>query len=157
MMYILRFRYAREIEKQLTAKALGGGMAVYLEAFTMTSLMVLIRFGMWKKILQEPIPKDCEIFAGKVAVTHYARGMAYAALGKVEAAEKEQKLFHQAMMDPLCASRILHNNVLVDPVGTVGILNVARPLLGGEIAYRKGEYKRSFELLREAVKRDDSL
>ena len=45
--------------------------------------MALIRFGMWEQILEEPVPEDPHLFAAHIAVAHYARGMAYAALGHV--------------------------------------------------------------------------
>ena len=37
------------------------------------------------------------------------------------------------------------------------VLEIARPMLAGEIEYRKGNYDRAFELLRDGVARDDSL
>ena len=37
------------------------------------------------------------------------------------------------------------------------ILEVAAAMMDGEIAYRKGEFDKAFEYLREAVRRDDAL
>mmetsp|Transcript_26915 Transcript_26915/g.52516 ORF Transcript_26915/g.52516 Transcript_26915/m.52516 type:complete len:556 (-) Transcript_26915:167-1834(-) len=156
--YSTSMKYALQIQNELTAKVLKEcGLAQYLEAFAMTRMMVLIRFGKWREILKEPFPKDEETFPAVLATTHYGRGMAYAALGLVEEAEVEQSKFEIAVRVQSCTERILHNNRVFDPEGTCGILNVAQTMLSGEIKYRKGNYEGAFKDLKEAVRRDDAL
>jgi tetratricopeptide (TPR) repeat protein len=119
-----------------------------LDAFLATPLHALVRFGEWETILREPEPP--ESLPASRAIRHYARGLALATTGRVEQAKEEQLAFLRQRADVPDTS-ILFNNK------TVEILGVAEKMLAGEIAYRQAEYERAFELLREAVRRDDSL
>jgi tetratricopeptide (TPR) repeat protein len=68
----------------------------------------------------------------------------------VPEAEAEQKAFETAAAN-VPETRFQGNNAAAT------ILDVARPMLDGEIQYRKGNHERAFELLRTAVARGDSL
>jgi len=151
-------KYSLEIKKQLSEDKLEeSGMAVYLEGFVLTYLMVLTRFGRWKEILAEPIPKNSKVFPALIAATHYARGVAYSAMGNVKRALEEEKIFLTCIQSDLVQNRVLHNNIFYHREGTVGIFNVGEMLLRGEILYRQGRYVEAFKALREAVVRDDDL
>ena len=84
------------------------------------------------------------------SIWHYARGIAFAATGKVDEAKHEQVKFLEAK-NRVPETSILFNNTSRD------ILGVAELMLAGEISYRAGEHDLAFEQLREAVKRDDAL
>mmetsp|Transcript_26161 Transcript_26161/g.43789 ORF Transcript_26161/g.43789 Transcript_26161/m.43789 type:complete len:553 (-) Transcript_26161:175-1833(-) len=130
----------------------------YLEWFCVHIPMVYIRFGKWNEILQEPFPKDPVTWPAMTAVLRYSRGIAFAALGKVEEAEKEQKLFHEALARTELHRKYGLNNLVYDTSEKKrGNLNVAEKMLEGEILYRKGEYDKAFQALKEAVTLDDSL
>jgi tetratricopeptide (TPR) repeat protein len=81
---------------------------------------------------------------------HYAKGVASAATGRVEEAEKERSLFHDALQRVL-PSRTLFNNKCID------ILAVASALLDGELEYRRGNFNVAFEHLQRSIALDDAL
>ena len=118
------------------------------DIFTATPLHVMVRFGMWQEVLAEPEPRP-ELLAHR-AVWHYARGIALAVSGDVDAAAREQQLFRAARA-AVPASRLLFNN----PVEQ--ILAVADEVLAGELQYRRGNLAEAFRHLRAAVDLDDRL
>lgn len=120
----------------------------YFDAFMPTPLHVLVRFGRWEDILNEPEPDD--FLPVTRSIWHYARAIAYATTERVEQAEVEQEAFHKTLaMVP--ETSILFNNTSRD------ILGIAESMMAGEIDYRKGEYESAFRHLREAVQLDDGL
>mmetsp|Transcript_14233 Transcript_14233/g.34715 ORF Transcript_14233/g.34715 Transcript_14233/m.34715 type:complete len:584 (-) Transcript_14233:173-1924(-) len=133
-------------------------MPKYLESFRTVPLMVLIRFGKWKEIIDHPLP-DAKRWPCILATQRYARGVAFAALGDVTNARIEQKLF----LDMVHSNRYLHecmfvnNNVAWDPKGKCGSLNVGAALLEGEILYREHKFESAFKSLRDAVRLEDDL
>ena len=132
---------------------------MFFEGFRATKLHVYIRFGMWEQLLAEPMPSPPEKFAATIAMTHYARGIAYASTNRVKEAEQEQELFLQARLSPdlTAEGRVNYNSPYYADDGTPCILGVAEKMLDGEIAYRKKDYDTAFTHLREAVKRDEAL
>ncbi|MGE3166238.1 MAG: tetratricopeptide repeat protein [Planctomycetota bacterium] len=138
---------AREVVAEIPAELLVE-MADFLDIFVATPYHVMVRFGMWNEILAEPEPAP-ELLAART-VWHYARGVAFASLGNVAAAETEYQAFLRAQA-AVPATRMLFQN----PVSLV--LQVAEVFLAGEIEYRRGNYDRAFQLLREAVARDERM
>lgn len=125
-------------------------MADWLEAYCPVRFHVMIRFGKWQDIINEPLPTNCDLYSSTTAIAHYAKGVAHAALGDVADAESEQRLFADARRR-VPETRRLFNNTCAD-------LNaIAAEMLAGEIAYRKGEFDEAFERLRQSVKLDDGL
>ena len=125
-------------------------MADWLEAFVPTEPHVLIRFGKWNEIIALPFPEDRELYSFTTATLRYARAVAYAASGDVKSAEAEAKQFElEASRIP--DSRKLMNNYCKD------IMAIAREMMRGEIAYRKGAYDEAFAHLRRSVALDDNL
>ncbi|MCB8960459.1 MAG: hypothetical protein H6651_09100 [Ardenticatenales bacterium] len=125
-------------------------MAYSLEGMVSMKLHVLIRFGKWAEILEEPFPEDRELYCNTTAMLHYARGIAAATLGDFETAEAERAAF-QVAKGNLHEHRYIFNNTCAD------ILEVAQAMLDGEVEYHKGNYEAAFENLRLAVYRDDHL
>ena len=111
---------------------------------------VLVRFGRWKAILAEPPPLDPGLYCVTTAMHHYARGLAYAALGQTVAAEQEREAFASAIVR-VPEERLFFNNQARH------ILGVAESMLDGELAYRKGDINAAFVHLHEAARRDDNL
>lgn len=120
----------------------------FLDAFVPTIVHVKVRFGKWEDILQ--LPEYPDYLPTSRSIRHYARGLAYAATGRVEQAREEQKQFLAARQQ-VPETSILFNNT------SLQILSVAEAMLEGEIAYREGNFEEAFEQLREAVRRDDAL
>jgi tetratricopeptide (TPR) repeat protein len=125
-------------------------MADWLEGFIAMRMHGFIRFGRWEDILALELPADAELYCVTTAMMHYAKGVAFAAMGRVPEAEAERKLF-QKSVERVPDSRTIFNNRCTD------ILGVGSAMLDGEIAYRRGEYDAAFDHLREAVKKDDTL
>jgi hypothetical protein len=143
----LALRAARDIVKQVPEELLRQQVD-FLDGFMPTALHVLVRFGRWDDILAEPEPAN--YLPVSRSVWHYARGIAYAATGRVAEAEAEQAKFAAAQATVPETSFIFQN-------ASIDILKVAEAMLAGEIAYRKGEFDAAFAHLREAVRRDDAL
>jgi len=120
----------------------------FLDAFVAVPYHVMVRFGLWEEILQEPEP-PADLVATR-AMWHYARTMALSSLGRVEAGAREFAAFETAAA-AVPESRTLGNNTVL------AVLEIGRRLAEGELDYRRGNHDRAFALLREAVALDESL
>ncbi|MFT5894945.1 MAG: tetratricopeptide (TPR) repeat protein [bacterium] len=125
-------------------------MVTTLEGYYSMRMHILVRFGRWKEIVDEPIPDDATLYPVTIAMHHYAKGVAYAFLKNIEAAEDQRESFYKAVA-AIPEERIFFNNPALE------ILAVGEAMLEGELAYHKGEFVRAFDQLRESVKRNDSL
>lgn len=143
----LALEYARAIPGEIPAELLAAAPNLF-EVFNATPYHVMVRFGMWAELLDEPDPG--EDLPATRAVWRYARAVALAALGRVPEAEREQLAF-EAARDAVPETRILFNNPVAE------ILAVASEFLEGEIEYRKGNHDEAFERLRAAVELDERL
>jgi tetratricopeptide (TPR) repeat protein len=120
----------------------------FLDGFIAAPIHVMVRFGMWEELINEPKP-DPDLIA-TTAFWHYGRTVAFAATDRVEEAKKEFKLLKSTYQD-VPESRMIGNN------STRIILEVGIPMAEGELEYRRGNYDVAFRLLETAVARDDSL
>jgi len=120
----------------------------FLDGFIAVPYHAMVRFGMWEEIIAEPAPP--EDFQLTTAMWHYARTVAFSALGRVEEGSLEYEALEHAC-DLVPESRLIGNN----PGSTV--LEIGKYMAKGELEYRKGNYDEAFELLRHAVMRDDDL
>lgn len=125
-------------------------MADWLEAFLTLRAHVAIRFGRWEDIINLDLPEDQNLYSMTTAILHYAKGVAFAAMGRVPEADDQRALFKQAVTR-VQASRTLFNNTCRD------ILGVAEAMLDGEIEYRRGNFDAAYEHLRQAMHREDNL
>lgn len=125
-------------------------MADWLEAFLTLRAHVAIRFGRWEDIIGLDLPEDESLYSMTTAILHYAKGVAFAATGRVQEADDQRALFKQAVTR-VQASRTLFNNTCQD------ILGVAEAMLDGEIEYRRGNFDAAYEHLRQAMHREDNL
>lgn len=125
-------------------------MADWLEPYVPLGLHVLIRFGKWQELIETPLPEDRELYCVTTAMTHYARGVAYAATGQVDAAERERDAF-RAALERVPKTRYFQNNPSRD------VLAVASAMLDGELEYRKGHHDDAFAHLRRAILLEDAL
>ncbi|KXJ90618.1 TPR domain protein [Microdochium bolleyi] len=126
-------------------------MADWLEGFASIRLHVLVRFGMWNEITNSlALPEDENLYCVTTAMTHYAKAVAYAALGDVASADTSRDAF-TAAREKVPETRMLFNNKCVD------ILGVASHMLDGELEYRKGNYEPAFSTLRAAIAKCHAL
>ena len=127
-------------------------MADFLENFVSVRTHVLIRFGRWREILDTKFPHDKHLYCVTTAVLHYARGIAYAATGDIEKAQKEREWLDEAV------EGVLPTRIAGDfPNKSKKVLQIAKAMLDGELEYRKGNYDEAFAHLRTAIERDDNL
>ena len=120
------------------------------EAFIGMKQHVMVRFGKWQEIIDEPMPDDQELYCATTAIQRYARAVAHSALGNVDDAERERVEFLTAK-ELVSERRRVHNNTVVD------LLQVGEAMLEGELEYRKGNHDVAFDHLRRAVEIEDNL
>ncbi len=125
-------------------------MADFIESYLAVKQHVLVRFGKWREIIAQELPKDQALYCGTTAMTLYAKGVAHSVLGEIEAAERMREAFRAAKAR-VPESRRLHNNTMVD------MLAIAEEMLTGELEYRRGNFDLAFAHLRRAVELDDAL
>jgi tetratricopeptide (TPR) repeat protein len=144
---------AEEMVRTLPAELLRTGsppMADWLEGFVPIKQHVLIRFGKWREILEQLLPEDQDLYCVTTAMMRYARTVALASTGEVDAAGAEREAF-LAARQRVPATRMLFNNTCLD------ILGIAEAMMTGELEYRRGNYEEAFAQLRRAVELDDGL
>lgn len=125
-------------------------MADWVEAFIPVKQHVLVRFGKWREILDQPLPENTQLHCVTNATMLYARAIAHSVLLNPGAARREAEAFRLAAMQ-VPESRTLFNNTCRD------ILAVAEAMMEGEILYREGSIEEAFTWLRRAVELDDDL
>ena len=119
------------------------------EGFVAMPLEVMVRFGLWDEILAEP-DKHPEYMPFTRAFHHAARAIAYAAKGDTDNARKAQSVFlERAKLVPKEDS--LGNN------SCETILDIATPMVEGEILVAEGKTERGVEQLRAAITKEDAL
>ncbi|MBK9064495.1 MAG: hypothetical protein IPL89_15085 [Acidobacteria bacterium] len=123
-------------------------LAFLLEAFLTVPHEVRMRFGLWNEILEEPIPGTSVPTAR--AFAHFARGVAFAALGRIDEAERERAAFAEA------AAKV-PKEYLWGANASSAVLAAHVPYLEGELAFRRGERETAEAKLREAVRLEDAL
>lgn len=120
----------------------------FADAFMPTPRHVMIRFGEWDEVLEEPAPPSWRRIS--VLMHHYARGVSLAALGRPEEARRELASFDRA------ATRIPEDWMVGNNAASV-IVPIARCMLEGEILFREGDHDEAFARLREGVALEDEL
>ena len=125
-------------------------MADFIEGYIPMKQHVLVRFGKWQEIIDQPLPEDQELYCSTTAMMRYAKSVAHSALGNVAAAEQERDAF-LAAKTKVPESRRVHNNIVVD------LLAIAEEMLNGELEYRRGNFDVAFTHLRKSVELDDAL
>ena len=144
---------ANEITRIVTTEVLSVDKpyrTMTLEGYYSMKMHVLVRFGMWQQIIDEPMIIDRQLYCVTVAMYYYAKGIAYAALGQIDEAQQCKTKFLTAC-DDLPQQRYFFNNPAKN------ILNVGLEMLNGEMYYHMGEYEKGFTHLRRAVLLDDEL
>ena len=99
----------------------------------------------WAPITVSGGPDRERRYCATTAQRHFARGLAYAALGQVEEARVEQRAFRASLAVPTLQTRRVHNNMALK------ILEIAEEMLAGEILYRAGEHDAAFDKLAAGV------
>jgi hypothetical protein len=109
----------------------------------------MARFGAWDEILAEPAPP--KEFAYTTAMWHYARGLAFAAKGKIEDANAERKALDDGAASVAAGLMVGPNNK------APAITKLASQVLAGAIASARGDHDEALRDLTEAVRLQDAL
>jgi len=125
-------------------------MADFVEGYLPMKQHVLIRFGKWREIIAQELPRDRDLYCSTTAMMLYAQAVAHSALGHLAEAEMTRAAFMEAKLRTP-ESRRVHNNTVRD------LLEIAQAMLDGELEYRRGNYEAAFAHLRRSVDLDDAL
>jgi tetratricopeptide (TPR) repeat protein len=121
-----------------------------LQHYWATPLYGLVRFGRWEAILEEPEPAADLLYPQ--GVWHYARGMAFARTGRREEAAAEL-----AEVTRIAADEALESVTIWDLNTTRALMEIAREVLGGELAAARGDGEEAIRRLERGVALEDAL
>ncbi|MEE9314480.1 MAG: hypothetical protein V3V02_07505 [Rhizobiaceae bacterium] len=125
-------------------------MAVTMEGYYAMKMHVMVRFGRWQEIADATMPPCADLYCVSTAMHHYAKGVALAALKRIDEAEEQRGLFY-ASLKRIPPNRKFFNNLASTTLG------IGEKMLEGELEYHKGNFEVAYERLRESVRRDDDL
>jgi tetratricopeptide (TPR) repeat protein len=125
-------------------------MPELFESFYGKKIHVMVRFGRWQAILDEPFPEDRELYCYTVAAMYQARTIALANLGRIKDAQAERDLAVSARK-AVPEERLVFNNTADD------VLLVGEAMMDGELAYKAGDVEAGLDHLRRSVALDDAL
>lgn len=129
----------------------GDTSSATLQHFAALLPYALVRFGKWEEILRGTLPPDTRE-PYPLAVFHFARGMAYARTGRLQAARAELARLEAIASDPSLAKAKVKNINTAAPLAAI-----ARNTLAAELAQATGDNARAVSLLRAAVAIEDGL
>jgi tetratricopeptide (TPR) repeat protein len=118
-----------------------------IDPFTTASLKVLLRFGKWNDILEVP---DRAVGPYSSAFRHFARGVAFARLGKLDEARTEQKELDAARPSLTDETGFMQNSPKT-------LVSIASMLLEGQIDEAAGNRAGAVAAYRLAVAAEDEL
>jgi tetratricopeptide (TPR) repeat protein len=121
-----------------------------LEGFMTFPALILVRFGKWDQVLAMPEP-DAKTMPVTNLVWHWSRGVALAAKGSVQAAQKERETFD-------AASKAMPPDAMYGNMNKAAdVLAVARDMLDARIALARGNRDEAVRLLTSAAANEDRL
>jgi tetratricopeptide (TPR) repeat protein len=144
---------AIEITRQMLAAVPQSWLAVegnpaIVDVFYAMPYEVLMRFGRWEELLAEPAPD--ERFPIATTMHHFARAVAWGAIGKLNEARAEQAEFHKSAAAVSPDARFGNNK-------PADVFAVATDVLEGELLLREGKEEPGLAALRRGVEKEDKL
>ena len=121
-----------------------------LQSYIAVPVYTYVRFGMWQEVLDLPIPADNLPFA--LAMSHYGRGLAQAALGNVQGASAEL-----AVLQDLAGQDRLRLLNMRRPGAVSDLTGIAQALVSARIARYNGDESAELAALQQAVVHQDAL
>ncbi len=121
-----------------------------LQHYLVTPLRVMVRFGRWGEILEEPSPPEDLLYPR--GTWRYARAVAHARAGRPAEAERELEALRRIQAEPS-----LQEQAVWDLNATADLLGVAVKVVEGEIAAERDDHAAAIEALREGVRRESEL
>ncbi|MFG0247092.1 MAG: hypothetical protein ACF8MF_13675 [Phycisphaerales bacterium JB052] len=123
-------------------------LAWLIEGIMPTNLHVMIRFGKWEQILEQPDYPEWRLMSR--ATWAYARAIACSAMGRTEQARQEMAEFERRVQQ-VPSDWMVFNNSVHD------VLPIARAMMQGELLFREGQHEEAFAILREGIEYEDKL
>lgn len=151
-------RHARKIERDMprflalegdVPRAVSGDAWRIHEHFMSQSLYTLVRFGRWEQILDEPRPAESARFMN--GIWHYARGVAYANTGRLDAARDELDALSAVSSGEEMPEYWINASLATD------LLTIAEHIVAAEIARHAGDTEQTISQLESAVRLQDTL
>lgn len=143
------FEESRRAAKELAALYLPHFQRMpELEYYAPSELFVLLRFHRWKDVLEVPKPQ-AEMHV-TTALWYFGRAVAFASLGDVKQAMKEQENFFKEKEHIPAEVEYGYNYV-------GKILTIAEYSLAAKIAEAQGNFPKSIEFLQRAIGEQDTL
>lgn len=124
-----------------------GGM---IQHMNLTPLFTKLRFRLWSDVLAEPAPPGDLPYM--VATWHAARGLAHAAEGRLDEAEKERQAV-AALKDDAALKTLGISSANV----AASVVAIAHELLAGELAAKRNRASEAARYLAAAVTLEDGL
>jgi tetratricopeptide (TPR) repeat protein len=119
-----------------------------IESYLPAPALINVRFQKWNEVLK--LPRPPRAYAGPRAIWHFARGMAFAARGRIKPAETERAGFARALAD-IPADEAWGRNLAAD------VFRIAASMLDGNLALAKGERSAAIAFFEAGVAAEDAL
>ena len=145
--YATAIQASRDLESEIPEANLKE-LAGLIEGIMPSNLHVMIRFGKWEEILEEPDYADWRLMSR--ATRFYARSIACSALGRTAQARNEMAAFEEAVSLVPEEWMVFNNSVHQ-------VLPIARAMIMGELLFREGKRAEAFAILRKGIEHEDSL
>lgn len=121
-----------------------------LQSYIAVPIFTYVRFGMWAEVLA--LPDTAEQLPFTLAMQHYGRGLAHAALGDVAAAQQELDALQE-----LSDSAALTSMNMRRPGVVTDLLGIAKSLVQARIHRHAADQAAELEALQQAVAHQDAL
>jgi tetratricopeptide (TPR) repeat protein len=145
--YATAISAAEQLEAEIPEENLRE-LAGLIEGIMPTNLHVMIRFGKWEQILEQPDYPEWRLMSR--ATWSYARSVANSALGNTEQARAEMAEFERRVQQVPDEWYVLNNKVH-------DVLPIARAMMQGELLFREGRKQEAYAILREGIRHEEAL
>ncbi|MGA7106019.1 MAG: hypothetical protein WBX49_11820 [Candidatus Deferrimicrobiaceae bacterium] len=122
----------------------------FLQHYYVAPYTTLVRFRLWEDILNESSPGEDLLYPR--AMWHYARGMAFARMERIEEAKGELP-----MLKIIAGKPELETVTVWDLNKVSSLLDIAVAVLAGEISASQGEYDAAIAHLEQGIALEEAL
>jgi len=119
------------------------------ETFLSQPMFVMVRFGMWERMLAEPKPDIDSRFM--IGIWHYGRALAYVHTNRSSLANQELRALTEARK---AMGKVEH---YIGFATSESLMMIAEEIVSGELAYSQGNTLVGLAHLERAVRLEDSL
>jgi len=142
------FEAARAVEKKIASAPSRNTWGLF-ESFRSQPMFVMVRFGLWDRMLEEPQPEVNARFMN--GIWHYGRGLALTHKGKLKKAREELSQLNQVV------KRVKKDKTYIGFGAAETLLTIAGQILAGELAAKQGNLHDAITFLEKAVRLEDGL